>query len=294
VEQIALASRVPGAKDGAMIFVTGATGNVGRELVRVLVASGEPVRALIRRDEDHARLPAGAEGFVGDLNDPRSLAGALDGVRAAHLLAGYEGLEELLATMLDAGVERVTLQSSSAVPAGDMTNAVARYHIESERAIRGSGLAWTFIQPNSFMTNTLRWLPQLRAGDTIRLPFGDVPIATIDPADIAEIAAAALTTDRHEGRSYRVSGPESLLPAEQVAIVGSVIGRDLRFEALSNEQARAEMSAAMPAQYVDAFFSFFVDGTVDESTVLPTVQEVLGRPPRRFEDWVRANADALS
>ena len=276
-----------------MIFVTGATGNVGRELVRALSEAGEPVRALIRRDEDRARLPAGAEGFVGDLNDAGSLAGALDGVRAVHLLAGDDGLGELLAAMRDAGVQRVTLQSSSAVPAGDMSNAVARYHILSEQAIRDSGLAWTFLQPNSFMTNALRWLPQLRAGDIVRLPFADVPIATIDPADIAAVATAALTTDRHEGRSYRLSGPESLLPAEQVAILGAVLGRDLRFEAQSDDEARAEMSASMPREYVDAFFSFFVDGTVDESTVLPTVEEVLGRPPRRFEDWARAHADAF-
>jgi uncharacterized protein YbjT (DUF2867 family) len=274
-----------------MIFVTGATGNVGRELVRVLAEAGEPVRALVRGE---AQLPAGAEAFVGDLNDARSLAGALDGVRAAHLLAGYDGLTELLSAMRDAGVERVTLQSSSGVPSGDMTNAVARYHILSEQAIRDSGVAWTFIQPNSFMTNALRWLPQMRAGDTIRLPFANVPIAVIDPADIAEVAAAALTTGRHEGRSYRVSGPESLLPAEQVAILANVLGRDLRFEPQSDEEARAEMSASMPSEYVDAFFSFFVDGTIDESTVLPTVEEVLGRPPRRFEDWVRAHAEAFS
>ena len=276
-----------------MILVTGATGNVGRELVRVLADDGEEVVALIRRDEDRARLPAGVKGLVGDLNRPETLVGGLAGVRAAHLLAGYEGLGELLAAMRDAGVRRVTLQSSSSVPAGDMTNAVARYHILSEQAIRDSGLAWTFIQPNSFMTNALRWLPQLRAGDTVRLPFADVPIATIDPADIAEVAAAALTTDRHEGRSYRVSGPESLLPGEQVAILGRVLGRDLRLEAMSNEEARADMSASMPAEYVDAFLSFFVDGTIDESTVLPTVQEILGRPPRRFEDWAREHAEAF-
>ena len=121
-------------------------------------------------------------------------------------------------------------------------------------------------------------------GDTVRLPFAGVPIATIDPADVAEVAAAALTTNRHEGRSYRLSGPDSLLPAEQVAIVAAATGRDLRFEAQPDDEARAEMTAAMPVEYVDAFFSFFADGTVDESTVLPTVQDILGRPPRRFEE----------
>jgi uncharacterized protein YbjT (DUF2867 family) len=277
-----------------MILVTGATGNVGRELVRQLAKGGEEVVALIRRDEDRAGLPADVRGVVGDLNRPQALTPALSGVRAAHLLAGYDGLGELLAAMRDAGVERVTLQSSSAVPQGDMTNAVARYHILSEQAVRDSGLAWTFIQPNSFMTNALRWLPQLRAGDTIRLPFANVPIATIDPADVAAVAAVALTTDRHEGRSYRLSGPEALLPAEQVAILAAVLGRDLRFEAQSDEEAHAEMSASMPAEYVDAFFSFFVDGNLDESTVLRTLDEVLGRPPRRFEDWARAHVDAFA
>jgi uncharacterized protein YbjT (DUF2867 family) len=275
-----------------MILVTGATGNVGRELVRQLAEDGEEVAALIRRDEDRARLPSGVHGVVGDLNRAQPWAPALSGVRAAHLLAGYDGLDELLAAMRDAGVERVTLQSSSSVPVGDMTNAVARYHILSEQAVRDSGVAWTFIQPNSFMTNALRW--QLRAGDTIRLPFANVPIATIDPADIAAVAAAALTTNRHEGRSYRVSGPESLLPAEQVAILAKVLGRDLRFEAQSDEEAHAEMTASMPAEYVDAFFSFFVEGTIDESTVLPTVEDVLGRPPRRFEDWARTHAGAFT
>ena len=88
-----------------MIFVTGATGNVGRELVRALSEAGEPVRALIRRDEDRARLPAGAEGFVGDLNDAGSLAGALDRVlhRLCHdpaVAARYTPMSSLLLACL--------------------------------------------------------------------------------------------------------------------------------------------------------------------------------------------------
>jgi uncharacterized protein YbjT (DUF2867 family) len=274
-----------------MIFVTGATGNVGAELVRALVAAGEGVRALIRRDEDRSKLPDGAEGYVGDLNRPETLVDALPGVRGVHLLAGYDGLPDLLDAMRRAGVEHVVLQSSSSVPSGDMSNAVARYHILSEQAVRESGLAWTFLQPNSFMSNALRWLPQLRNGDVVREAFADIPIATIDPADIAAVAVAAFTDDAHAGRSYRLSGPQSLLHAERVAILGKVLGRELRFEGLSNEEARAQMSASMPAEYVDAFFSFFVDGTVDETTVRPTVEEILGRPPGTFEQWALAHAE---
>jgi uncharacterized protein YbjT (DUF2867 family) len=276
-----------------VILVTGATGNVGGELVRALVRSGEAVRALIRRDADRSGLPSGVEGFVGDLNRPDTLAPALDGVRGVHLLSGYADMPGLLAEIRRAGVEGVTLQSSSAVPGGDMSNAVARYHILSEAAVRESGVAWTFLQPNTFMSNTLQWVPQLRAGDVIRAPFPGVRVATIDPYDVAAVALEALTRAGHEGRSYRLSGPESLLPADRVATLGAVLDRELRFEGQSDEEARAEMSATMPAEYVDAFFSFFADGTLDESEVLPTVGEVTGSPPRSFEQWAREHADAL-
>jgi uncharacterized protein YbjT (DUF2867 family) len=276
-----------------MILVTGATGNVGVELVRALAGAGEQVRALVRRDADRATLPAGVDGFVGDLNRPESLAGAVDGVSAIHLLSGYEGMERLLADARRARVERVVLQSSSAVPSGDMSNAVARYHILSERTVRDSGLAWTFLQPNSFMSNTLQWIPQLRAGDVVRAPFSNVPVATIDPSDVAAVSATALTSSDHEGRSYRLSGPDSLLPADRVRVLGEVLGRELRFEGQSDVEAREEMLASMPAAYVDAFFSFFADGKLDESEVRDTVERVTGRRPRSFERWARLHADAF-
>jgi uncharacterized protein YbjT (DUF2867 family) len=276
-----------------MYLVTGATGNVGAELVRTMSGAGEPVRAVVRNDAARAKLPDGAEGFVGDLNDPQSLAPALDGVRGAHLLAGYDGLDQLVPEMTSAGVERVVLQSSSAAPSGDLTNAVAKYHILSERAVRDSGLGWTFLRPNSFMSNALRWLPQLQAGDVVRDAFPDVPIATIDPGDVAAVSAAALTSGDHDGQAYRLSGPESLLPAERLAILAKALGRDLRFEGQSDEEARAEMSENMPTEYVDAFFRVFRDGDADESTVLPTVNEVLGREPRSFEEWTAEHADAF-
>lgn len=273
-----------------MILVTGATGNAGGAVVRALVSSGERVRAIVR-DADRPALPASVEAVVGDLNDPGSLAPHFEGVTAAFLLSGYGGLEETLANMRRAGVERVVLLSSSAAPSGDLTNAVARYHILSERAVRESGLGWTFLQPNTFMTNTFQWTAQLRQGDVIRSPFPGVRVATIDPDDIGAVAAVALTSGSGEGRAYRLSGPESLSPADRAAILAEVLGRPLRFEGQTNEEARAEMSAAMPAEYVDAFLRFFVDGELDESEVLPTVQEVTGRAPRSFEAWARAHAD---
>lgn len=107
------------------------------------------------------------------------------------------------------------------------------------------------------------------------------------------MSATALTAGGHDGRSYRLSGPESLRPADRVAVLADVLGRKLRFEGQSHEEARAEMSRTMPAEYVDAFMSFFADGALDESQVLPTVQEVLGRPPRSFRQWAEENAAAF-
>jgi uncharacterized protein YbjT (DUF2867 family) len=273
-----------------MILVTGATGNVGSEVVRAVIAAGEEVRALVRRAD---ALPAGVESYVGDLNEPDSLADAFAGARGVYLLAGYSDMPRFLALAREAGVEHVVLQSSSAVPLGDMTNAVAAYHIEAEAAIRESGLAWTFLQPNTFMTNTFQWLPQLRSGDVVRVAFADIPVSTIDPSDIAAVAVTAFASPEHRGRSYRLSGPESLLPADRLRILGDALGRNLQLEALTNEQAREEMSAAMPAKYVEAFMSMWADGNHDESRVQPTVQDVLGRPPRPFAQWVASHLDAF-
>jgi uncharacterized protein YbjT (DUF2867 family) len=275
-----------------VILVTGATGNAGGGVVNGLLELGVDVRGLVRPGSEGG-LPDGVEPAPGDLNDPDTIRPHLEGVTAVFLLSGYDGIERSLASMREAGVERVVLLSSSAAPTGDLDNAVARYHILSERAVSESGLPWTFLQPNSLMSNAYRWLPQLKEGDVIRGPFGDVAISMIDPDDLGAVAARALTTNEHEGQTYRLSGPEALRPGEQVAILAKYAGRDLRFEAQDNDEARAEMEGQMPKEYVDAFFDFFVDGAVDETTVHPTVEQVIGRSPRSFEDWAEAHADAF-
>ncbi|MEJ7719558.1 MAG: hypothetical protein WKF58_03565 [Ilumatobacteraceae bacterium] len=113
----------------------------------------------------------------------------------------------------------------------------------------------------------------------------------IDPDDVGAVAALALTSTGHEGRAYRLSGPESLLPADCVAVLADVMGRELRLEAQTDPDARAEMSATMPPDYVEAFFRFYADGDLDESGVLATVRDLTGRRPRRFEQWAIAHAD---
>jgi uncharacterized protein YbjT (DUF2867 family) len=276
-----------------VILVTGATGNVGGELVRTLTAANLPVRALTRGSGRPSALPPGAEAASGDLNDPGSLRQALDGADGIFLLPGYADMPGVLAAARQAGVTKVVQLSGTSVANGDLSNAITAYMTESEQAARESGLAWTILRPAALMSNTLQWVPQLRAGNVVRAPFGGVAAAMIDPVDIAAVAAAALTMPGHENQVYTLSGPQPLTPADRVRILAETLGRDLRFEAQSDDEARVEMTAAMPAKYVDAFFSFYVDGTLDESKVLPTVNSVTGRPPRTFAQWAIAHAAAF-
>lgn len=272
-----------------MILVTGATGNVGSEVAAALAERGERVRALVREPGD-ARLAQGVEAVAGDLGRPQSLNGALESVDRVFLLPGYPGVAEAIR---EAGAERIVLLSGGSAGNPDTGNAITRYMAAAEREVRGGGLDWTFLRPAAFMSNTLRWLPQLRVGDVVRLPFAGVRTACVDPADIAAVAVAALLEEGHGDRIHTPTGPESLLPEEQVATLAEVLGRDLRFEAQPDDEAREEMLKTTPPDYVDAFFDFYVAGSLDESRVLGTVEDVTGRPPRSFRDWARANAEAF-
>ncbi|MFI7411869.1 NAD(P)H-binding protein [Streptomyces sp. NPDC049627] len=275
-----------------MFLVTGATGNVGAELVRALAEAGQPTLAMSRSGRADG-LPAGVTAVAGDLNRPETVRDALDGVRAMFLMPGYGGQRQILADARAAGVERIVLLSGKSAGTGATGNAVAGYLIDAETAVRESGLPWTSVRPTSFMSNALQLADQIRKGDEVRVPFPDVRTADIDPYDIAQVALRALLSDEYTGRALEVTGPEALLPADRVRVLGEVLGRDLRTVGLTPEEARTELEARMPKPYVDAFFSFFVDGTLDESVVLPTVREVTGREPRTFAEWARTHSNAF-
>ncbi|HEX6335993.1 MAG TPA: NAD(P)H-binding protein [Jiangellaceae bacterium] len=274
--------------------MTGATGNIGIEVVCALLDRGVEVRALLRPGTDAAAAPAGSEPVVGDLNEPSSMAAALRGADGVFLLPGYRDMPGLLAQARVAGVGRVVQLSGRSAAGGDLTNAISAYMIRSEQAVREAGLEWTIVRPSAFASNALRWLPQLRAGDVVRAPFANVRVAILDPYDIGNVVATVLLDDGHAERTYELSGPAALVPADQVRILGQALGRALRFEAQPDDEARAEMSAAMPKEYVDAFFRFYVDGELDESAVLPTVEELTGRPPRTFAQWAADHVESLA
>ena len=188
-----------------------------------------PVRALTRRPEA-AALPATVEVVSGDLTVPESLDAALHGVSAVFLvwtapLASAPAVVERLA----AHARRVVFLSSphqTPHPFFQQPNPMAVLHAEIERLIAAAGLESTIIRPGMFASNTLFWwAPAIRNGDVVRWPYGAAETAPIDERDIAAVAARALYEDGHAGGDYVLTGPESLSQAEQVSIIGDVIGR---------------------------------------------------------------------
>jgi uncharacterized protein YbjT (DUF2867 family) len=272
-----------------MILVTGATGNVGSELVRALSARGEAVRALAR-SPGRAAFPPEVQMVPGDLGVPESLTAALADVSQVFLLGGFTTLADVLRRARGAGAGHVVLLTSRCVVGGNPENAVTRMWLESEAAVRASGLPWTILRPSGFQSNALRWLPQLRRGDVVSAPWPDVPIAAIDPADIAAVAAAVLTQPGHRDAALTLSGPQPLTPGDQVKILAQILRRPLRYQPLSDDQARAQLAADTPAELIDAFFRFFSAGEFDDSPVVGTVRRVTGRPPRTFGQWAEVHA----
>ncbi|WP_250030782.1 NAD(P)H-binding protein [Paractinoplanes maris] len=269
-----------------MFVVTGATGNVGGEVVTGLVDRGVPVRALVRNPSAVAPVE-GVEFVQADLTDPASARAAMSGAAAVFLLPGYPGLAAAAAA---AGARRIVQLSGGSAGSGDGSNAVTKYLNDTEAEMRDSGLEWTVLRPTAFMTNALRWKDQIQAGDVVRLPFADVPLAVVHPRDLAAVAVVAMVESGHQSMVCRPTGPAVLSLEEQVATVGESLGRSLRFEAQPNDEARREMLKTTPAPYVAAFFDFYVNGSIDETTVRPTVDDVTGRPPRTFRDWAAENA----
>ena len=267
------------------ILITGASGNAGGAVVQSLAEQGISGRALIRSAHD---LPRGIEPVYGDLNRPETFVDALPGVTGIFLMSGYDRLDDLLKNAVQAGVRKVVVLSSSSLD-GELTNAVAAYHHATEEAVRASGLEWTFLRPNSFMSNTLRWSDQLATGDEVRVQFPDVPVSTIHPRDIADVAVRALQGS-NDNEVLRLTGPVALTPVEQVAILAEALARPLTAYPMTRTETHEALHASMPAPYADAIESFFADGTIDETTVTNTVPEVTGHPARTLQTWTQENA----
>jgi uncharacterized protein YbjT (DUF2867 family) len=281
-----------------MLLITGATGHIGRELVRELDAKGAAYRVLVRDPTRTADLPQRAERVVGDLDKPATLAPALDGVERLFLLVpgvGIQHTEHAIAAAKAVGVRHIVYLSSYAV-IGDPIPAMGRWHHEREQLIRASGIPATFLRPCAFMINAFDWLPTLREGNYVLDPVGPGRAAPIDPADIAAVAAVALTEDGHQGKEYLLTGGETFTVAEQVQILAKAIGRDIeaRTVATPAEAVRFRYPHGAPQVLADALIEGLTLMRADTVGVRSdTVRRLLGREPRTFADWCARNAHAF-
>ncbi|MFJ4407135.1 SDR family oxidoreductase [Streptomyces sp. NPDC088910] len=282
-----------------MIVVTGATGNVGRPLTQALAEAGEQVTAVSRRPPTgSAQLPDGVRHLSADLAEPASLAAALDGAKALFLLlsgdlhAPEARPADLIALAAAHGVRRVVLLSSQGVSTRPLDpSRVAVRAVED--ALRGSGLDWAIVRPGGFASNALAWAESVRTERTVAAPFGDVGVPVVDPADIAEVAAACLLDDRHNGGVYELTGPEVITPRQQAAAIAAALDSPVRFHELTRDEARLAMTRFVPAELADDTLDILSAPRPAELAISPDVQRVLGRPPRPFRDWVTRNIAAF-
>ncbi|GAA5111203.1 NAD(P)H-binding protein [Pseudonocardia adelaidensis] len=272
-----------------MIVVTGATGNVGRPLVQALVDAGEKVTAVSRRP---SHVPDGVEAVAGDLLRPHTLAQAVSGAQALFLLTSADvhgaaaDLDAVLEVARDGGVRRVVLLSSIGVASG-------RHPSGLEDSVTASGLEWTLLRPGAFATNDLAWAEPVRTARTVPTPFPDVAVPVVDPADIADVAAAVLLGEGHAGRTYEITGPSPVSPRERVAAIGAALGEQVRLVEQTRAEAKAQMLGFMPEPVVEATLGALGEPTPAEQRVSPDVERVLGRAARAYAEWAGRNVAAF-
>lgn len=275
-----------------MIVVTGATGNVGRPLVRMLAASGEQVIAVSRGLP--ADLPHGVRHVAADLVQPRAVAMAFDGADRLFLLLAPGALStdvpELLRAARAGGVGRVVLLSSQGVATRPDSPSHGQFGKQVETAVQNSGLEWTILRPSGFHSNAAMWAEQVRGQRTVSAPFGDVAIPFVDPEDIAAVAAALRQPD-HVGRTYVLTGPTPESPRDRVRVLAETLGEPVRFVDQTPEQARTALRTVMPADAADTTLAILGAPTAEELQVSGDVAAVLGRPPQPFAAWARRSID---
>jgi uncharacterized protein YbjT (DUF2867 family) len=275
------------------IVVTGATGNVGRPLVAALHREGAQVRAVTRR-------PDGAD-FPPDVEVVTSAVAALAGASAVFVnsRAVGEHLAQLVQAARAAGVHR--LVALSAINADDdFSRQPSRFrgdrNKEVEEAVIGSGLEWVSLRPSVFVSNLVgMWSPQIRGGDTVSGPYAAASAAPIIETDIGEVAARAFLSDDLVGQKVSLTGPQAFTNAELVEVIGTAIGRRLRYAEVPAEMVRQRfLGIGFSAEFADAYIAF-LSATVDRpALVTHDVEKVLGRPAMSVSEWAGAHKEVFA
>jgi uncharacterized protein YbjT (DUF2867 family) len=285
-----------------MILLTGATGTAGSSIAKEFVEQRVPVRILVR-DKTKARqfenIPT-VEIVEGDMSAPNSLARALDGVdRALMISAPVMDMVDTQRRFIDAskaaGVRHV-IKFSGLDARPDTTFPFGLMHLEIEKYLEASGLAWTQLRPTGFMQEYLREAPSIVKDGALYLALGDTRLNPIDVRDVAKVGFLLLRDGGHEGERIPMTGPEAVTMADITERISRATGRTVRYVPISAEQRRQALIAhGIPAVIADA-----LDRQVEErlkggieSHVDLSTHRLFNVKPTTFLEFARANAAAF-
>jgi uncharacterized protein YbjT (DUF2867 family) len=280
------------------ILITGATGNVGRELVRQLVDRGVEVKAATRRPwEVAAALAADVEVVELDYDVTETWDAAVQWADRVFLVpAPFDPQsDERLVPFLDWAVQSGSrhLVLLSAMGADVREHMTLR---RVEQRIERTGVAWTFLRPNIYMQNFARRFiaGQIREEGEFRLSAGEAAVSFVDSRDVAEVAAIVLQDDAHFGQAYTLTGPEALDHDDAARIIADVADRPVRYRAVDDtEMRRSVREAGWAPDQADVFALLLAAIRAGQrAAVTDHVQRLLGRPPRSFVEFARDNAEA--
>lgn len=278
-----------------LITVTGSTGTIGSELIRLLSEAGAPTRAVFR-DVKKVRPLENVVWLQADLRDERILEAALAGTTRLFLLSDNEpGFGKLQIQVVRAaeqlGVTHVV--KLSALGASSHSNStIAREHWEVERALQGTPMKWTILRPHAFMQNWLGEVAEsVRVEGAIYSPLADGRVPFIDTRDIAAVATETLLrAGAYARQKYFLTGGEAVGYADLAEALSDATGKSVTYRPISMDEARARMEArGVPAAGVEALLAIaaYQRSGGATATVSDKVERILGRPPRTMRDFAR-------
>ena len=282
-----------------MILVTGGTGSIGSELLRLLSQAGIATRALARNPQKGQTLP-GVTWVAGDLAKPETLPAVFEGAQKLFLATSYyEDMVDLqhnaIAAARAAGVTHVVKVSAFAA-SGHSRAPIGRWHYHVEKELQESGMGWTILRPHHFMQNLLAQAEYVAKQGVVYSASGDGKIPYLDPRDIATVAFVTLTQPGHLGKKYVLTGGEAISYREAAEIIGATVGKPVRFVDESPEQARERrVREGLPPAVIESALaiSAYQRAGGKTVTITSTIADLTGRPPRTVAAFVREHAAAF-
>lgn len=277
-----------------MLLVVGAGGHLGAAIVRALAGQPQRVRALVRNPEQFDVAGANVETAVGDISDPYVLEGVLAGVDTAFLASRFDAsLPELQIRFIEAaktaGVRRIVQLSGMGANTETCCVRAFSWYGQAEQALLASGLAHVRLRPAFVLQSLLRVAGEIVRSGVVYGPYRNVPWTWVDARDVGAVAAAAMTSDAHDGQVYTITGAETIPFPTLAARMSESLHVPVRYLDVTANEMRGRLQAqgaspiviAAMLEMCDAYVSGFL--RIEPTTV---VQDITGRPPRSLEQFL--------